>query len=266
MRSMQVNGVKISTFINSFNYQSEPLNKTHNNVNYDKNNFNNNQDSIKISTEAYTIQSQIKAASGKDTVDVTKVDNKFIIHFDNSAILNRIIQRGYLEVDGNTLTLSEEVKQKLLSTNEKVEEANERNFMQALLKHEASVARQQADAFKQMGDKQNRTLQTASRIMHGRKVSQADEQELMMTNPELYAMAKSAALMNKTHRNNDEDEKISRQNDEARFRESQPQDYYTSSALDYQRFETQMIVSFDEAEPQIQSISASPTEFKMNGY
>ena len=266
MRSMQVNGVKISTFINSFNYQSEPLNKTLNNVNYENNNVNNNQNAVKVSTEAYTVPSQIKAASGKDTVEVTKVDNKFIIHFDNSAILNRIVQRGYLEVDCNTLKLSEETKQKLLSTNEKVEEANERNFMQALMKHEVSVARQQADAFKQMSDKQSRTLQTASRIMHGRKVSQADEQELMMTNPELYAMAKSAALMKKHHRNHiNEDEKISRQNDEARFRESQPQNY-TSSALDYQRFETQMIVSFDEAEPQIQSISASPTEFTMNGY
>ena len=261
-----MNGTNISTFINSFNYQSEPLNKTHNNVNYDKNNVNDNQDAIKISTESYAIPSQIKAVSGKDTVDVTKVDNKFIMHFDNSAILSRIVQRGHLEVDGNTLTLSEETKQKLLSTNKKVEEANERNFMQALMKYEASVAKQQADAFKQMGNKQNRTLQTASRIMHGRKVSQADEQELMMTNPELYAMAKSAALMKKHHRNHtNEDEKISRQNDEARFRESQPQNY-TSAALDYQRFETQMVVSFDEAESQIQSISASPVEFTMNGY
>ena len=259
-----MNGAKISTFINSFNYQSEPLNKTHNDDNYDKNNVNDNQDAIKISTESYAIPSQIKAVSGKDTVDVTKVDNKFIMHFDNSAILNRIVQRGHLEVDGNTLTLSEETKQRLLSTNKKVEEANERNFMQALMKYEASVAKQQADAFKQMGNKQNRTLQTASRIMHGRKVSQAHEQELMMTNPELYAMAKSAALMKKQHQD-DEDEKISRQNDEARLHESQPQNY-TSAALDYQRFETQMVVSFDEAEPQVQSISASPTEFKMNGY
>ena len=67
---------------------------------------------------------------------------------------------------------------------------------------------------------------TVSRIMHGRKVSPADEKELMEFNKDLYAMAKNAASLERyRHKHDKDDDKISEENQRARDREAEPKDY-----------------------------------------
>lgn len=78
-----------------------------------------------------------------------------------------------------------------------------------------------------INDKMGRAMLTVSRIMHGHKVSPADEKELMEFNKDLYAMDKSAAALEQ-HRckwDDAEDEKISVDNDEAWAREAEPKYY-----------------------------------------
>ena len=224
------------------------------NFKFQGHNLNTNKDSVEISKVAQELQEEPQANSGKDELNVTKSNDKLVIHFDNSAILNRTVQRGYLEVNDRKLTLSDSVKKRLLFVNEEVTKSNKRAFLFTVMKHTTTVAKQQSDALKKMGDKQNRMLQTASRIMQGKKVSQADEQELMRTNPELYSMAKSAAMLKK-HKRDKEDENISKQNEQARINENQPQDYSFDS-LEYELSETQMTLSINESELEVYSISA----------
>ena len=114
---------------------------------------------------------------------------------------------------------------------------------------------------KEANDKMSRAMATASRIMHGRKVSPADEKELMEFNKDLYAMAKSAAALAEHRRKRDdkEDDKISAENDEARAREAEPKDYSVEEKP-IPRTEVQMDVSFEGDVPQVTAVGAGLPE------
>lgn len=99
---------------------------------------------------------------------------------------------------------------------------------------------------KKANDQMSRVMQTASRIMHGRKVSPADEKELMEFNKDLYAMAKSAAALEEHRRKREEereDEKISADNDRAREYDSEPKDYSVEETP-MPKMATEMTVDF----------------------
>ena len=76
------------------------------------------RDQLEISKEGSKKQeawSYITVMSGKDTLVVTKdsKNNNFIIHFMDSAQVNRTVDRGYITVNGKRIDLSEETKQSL---------------------------------------------------------------------------------------------------------------------------------------------------------
>ena len=63
-----------------------------------------------IISEAYELQNndeKISAASGKDTLGITRGDkeNTFVIHFSDSAMVSRAISRGYITVNGMDIEL-----------------------------------------------------------------------------------------------------------------------------------------------------------------
>ena len=181
--------------------------------------------------------------------------NSISISFENSAMLNRAVKQGYIEVDGRQVELSDDVKKQLLVTNEQIQNSKKSIFMHNMLLHEAANARQSSDAMREANDKMSRAMTTASRIMHGRKVSPADEKELMEFNKDLYAMAKSAAALAEHQRKREdrEDEKISAENDEARAREREPKDYSVEE-IPMPTTEVQMDISFDSESPQVTAV------------
>lgn len=181
--------------------------------------------------------------------------NRFSVSFDNSAMVHRAVKQGYIEIEGKQLELSDDVKKQLLAADKKNLDAKKAVSMHNMLLHEAANARQNSDAMKEANDKMSRAMTTASRIMHGRKVSPADEKELMEFNKDLYAMAKSAAALAEHRRKHSdkEDEKISADNDEARAREAEPKDYSVEETPMPQT-EVQMDVSFDADLPQVTAV------------
>lgn len=217
-------------------------------------------DTVEISREGYALQAEQNkptASFGDYSFPVTQgaAKNNFVIHFDNSAMLHRVVEKGSLAINGEEVSLSDDVKNRLLSADETARKKREQATMQAVLLHDAAVARQQADAMQQAGAKQSRTTATASRIMHGKDVSPADEKELMEADPELYSLAKSAAMLEKHRRKHDEDdERISKQNDEARKAESQPKNY-DIPPIETPPYEAQMSIDFDGDAPQIISVA-----------
>lgn len=178
--------------------------------------------------------------------------NRFSVSFANSAMVHRAVEQGYIEMDGKQVVLSDDVKKQLIATNRQIQDAKQAVSMHNMLLHEAANARQASDAMKEANDKMSRAMTTASRIMHGRKVSPADEKELMEFNKDLYAMAKSAAALTEHRRKRDdkEDEEISAANDEARAREAEPKDYSVEETPMPQT-EVQMDISFDGEVPQV---------------
>ena len=217
---------------------------------------------VVISPEAralYTKAREPEAASGKDSLTVTKSPagvNRFIVHFDNTAFLHRAVTRGYVEVNGKRLTFTDDEKKSLLAVDEKTVKANEKAFMQSVMQYNAAVTRQQADAVQTMSAKQSRAMAAASRIMHGKKVSPADEKELMEVSPELYAMAKSAGMLRPNRRKSDEDVRASKEHDAARAAEQAAKDYNipTIAAPDY---ETQLHVSLEGGDIRVLSMGTN---------
>ena len=216
----------------------------------------NRTDKVEISSTGQKLSQAEKektiAKSGGNTPDIEfnvmrrGYTNGFSISFANSAMVHRAVEQGYVEIDGKQVVLSDDVKKQLITTNKQIQEAKKAVSMHNMLLHEAANARQTSDAMKEANDKMSRAMTTASRIMHGRKVSPADEKELMEFNKDLYAMAKSAAALaeHRCKRDDKEDDKISAENDEARAREAEPKDYSVEETPMPQT-EVQMDVSFD---------------------
>lgn len=180
------------------------------------------------------------------------------VSFDNAAMVHRAVKQGYLEIDGRQVELSDDVKKQLLAANKQIQNAKQAVSMHNMLLQEAAHARQAGDAMKEANDKMSRAMTTASRIMHGRKVSPADEKELMEFNKDLYTMAKSAAAFAEHRRKRDEreDRKISAENDEARAREAEPKDYSVEE-LPMPRADVQMDISLDGGMPEVIAVGVS---------
>lgn len=224
------------------------------------------EDAVDISSAGYELQQASKDKAANEKTEEPRIDfsvsrqgdsNKFVISFGNAAMVSRAVKQGYIEVEGQRIDLSDEVKKQLLATSKQIQDKKKGVSLHNFLLHEAANARQSSDAMKEANDKMSRAMQTASRIMHGRKVSPADEKELMEFNKDLYAMAKSAAALEQHRRKRDdkEDEKISADNEAARAREAEPKDYSVEE-MPMPTDETQMTVSLDGAMGQVIDVSA----------
>ena len=217
--------------------------------------FSTAEDKVDISSAGYELQQANKEKASHEKTEKSRIDfsvfrqgdsNKFVISFGNAAMVSRAVKQGYIEVEGQRIDLSDDVKKQLLATSKQIQDMKKGVSLHNFLLHEAANARQNSDAMKEANEKMSRAMQTASRIMHGRKVSPADEKELMEFNKDLYAMAKSAAALEQHRRKRDdkEDDKISADNEEARAREAEPKDYSVEE-MPMPDVETQMTVFLD---------------------
>ena len=190
------------------------------------------QDEVEISAAGYSLQVQEQAADRQAekpqefTYSRIGDSQRYQLHFTDTAMISRVVKQGYVELEGQRVALSDEVKKQLLAAGKQMQAVRQQISQHNFLLHETANARQTSDAMKEANDKMSRAMMTASRIMHGRKVSPADEKELMEFNKDLYAMAKNAASLERyRHKHDKDDDKISEENQRARDREAEPKDY-----------------------------------------
>ena len=189
-------------------------------------------DEVEISAAGYSLQVQEQAADRQAekpqefTYSRIGDSQRYQLHFTDTAMIGRVVKQGYVELEGKRVALSDEVKKQLLAAGKQMQAVRQQISQHNFLLHETANARQTSDAMKEANDKMSRAMMTASRIMHGRKVSPADEKELMEFNKDLYAMAKNAASLERyRHKHDKDDDKISEENQRARDREAEPKDY-----------------------------------------
>ena len=189
-------------------------------------------DEVEISAAGYSLQVQEQAADRQAekpqefTYSRIGDSQRYQLHFTDTAMISRVVKQGYVELEGQRVALSDEVKKQLLAAGKQMQAVRQQISQHNFLLHESANARQNSDAMKEANDKMSRAMMTASRIMHGRKVSPADEKELMEFNKDLYAMAKNAASLERyRHKHDKDDDKISEENQRARDREAEPKDY-----------------------------------------
>jgi len=226
-------------------------------------------DKAEISVEGREL-SQVEIAAKKDAKNTPNIEfsvarwgkgNRLTVSFGNSAMVNRAVEQGYIEIDGRRVDFSDDVKNRLTAANKQIQNAKQAVSLKNMLLHEAASARQANDAMKAANDKMSRAMKTAARIMHGKKVSPADEKELMEFNKDLYTMAKSAAALEDYRRkkHDKEDEKISAENDAARAKEAEPKDYSVEE-VPLPQTEVQMDIDLDADIPEVLSVGAGVTE------
>lgn len=189
-------------------------------------------DEVEISAAGYSLQVQEQAADRQAekpqefTYSRIGDSQHYQLHFTDTAMIGRVVKQGYVELEGQCVALSDKVKKQLLAAGKQMQAVRQQISQHNFLLHETANARQNSDAMKEANDKMSRAMMTASRIMHGRKVSPADEKELMEFNKDLYAMAKNAASLERyRHKHDKDDDKISEENQRARDREAEPKDY-----------------------------------------
>ena len=156
-------------------------------------------------------------------------------------------------IDGHQVTLDEKQLKQLRNAGLAMQKDREAVHNRMTLEHDLAVSRQQSDAWKKQAQSQNRAMNTATRMMKGRKVSQDDEKELAQMFPELYRLAKVAAAMEKI-KEDQEDHKISEENARQREEENTPKDYSVPQAGDYPTYSTDVNVEMTGGELQISSV------------
>ena len=217
------------------------------------------QDAVEISSDGYALKEQERETEAAAVCSYTRIGDsgRYRLQFANTAMISRAVKQGYVTVEGQRVELSDEVKKQLLAAGKEIDGVRKRISVHNFLLHEAANAQQNRDAMQEESEKMSRVMQTASRIMHGRKVSPADEKELMEFNKDLYAMAKNAAALEKyRHKHDDrEDERISAENERARERAAEPKDYSVEETP-MPNMTTEMTVDLEGEMPQIDDVGA----------
>ena len=142
---------------------------------------------IKSSTDIYRIQTPV---SGE------KVKKSYILGAGDS---HQAAYKGNMSIDGDTFELSDEVSKAIREAHEKMMEQNAAiNEMNAAA-HNMVAAEQQGDAIKSAMEDQAKAIEIAGRIAKGGQVPPGDEAFLLENNPDMYKLAKLAAMHAKEH-------------------------------------------------------------------
>lgn len=212
-----------------------------------------NNDTISISENAYKAYvgtEAMKVTSGQDELPVTKGDfeNSFVIHFKDSAMVNRAISRGYITVNGTTIKLSCETKKQLKEIDEMAQICREKAYSQYVMKHQMAVAKQQSEAIAKAIGRMSDASEIAASLSRGGEVSDADIKKLLDSNPLLYMM--TMISKNMAERNEIQKEKAREAYKNFNF----SGDGVSWSQFEWKTYETQMTISLGST-PFIQNIS-----------
>ncbi len=171
-----------------------------------------NSDSSSFSANALKYikgNSKVIVSSGGDILEANQNTNKnkISICFGDSAILSRTVKRGYVEIDGKRITLSDEIKKKLTETDKIAHKARESAFAYYNLRHNMTVSEQQSQALKNQMDKDIQAFNISAKMSKGSVVSPKEESVLLKSDPQMYLMAKIAQQMAKNHKKEYDDVK-----------------------------------------------------------
>lgn len=255
--------MNINTIINSIYRKTDAEKASANAANQYKTAYRASQrtDSLEISAEAYQAQSEdekMTASSGNDALGITRGsrEDAYVIHFSDSAMVSRAVSRGYITVNGIRIDLSEEVKNQLTEMDKQAQADRERAYNEYILQHELAVAQQQGETLKKLSEDVSKALEIAAQISRGGKVSHTDEQMLMEFNPQLYAMAKVNAMMERRHEKQQDETVYKAENNlnNGNMQENTAKGVEWSS-FSWKTYETQMKVSLTAGACEIQEIS-----------
>lgn len=210
-------------------------------------------DTIEISDEALAAQKseEISATSGKDILGITRgtAENIYIVHLSDSGFVNRLVSRGYFEVNSVKIELSDDIKKKLLETDKQAEKDRMEAFNNYVMKHELAVAQQQSESWEKAAEDLNDAFVIATKISRGQKVTSSELKKLLKVDPKLYALAISTARLSEQ---SNSPESVTNDGNDITTGESQ--NGVDASQFEWKTYECQIDVTMDGS-PRIESIS-----------
>lgn len=210
-------------------------------------------DTIEISDEALAAQklNEIRATSGNDILGITKgtAENTYTIHLTDSGFVNRLVSRGYFEVNGEKIELSDDIKKKLLETDKQAEKDRMEAFNSYVMKHDFAVAKQQSESWEKAAEDLNDAFAIATKISRGQKITSSELQKLLKVDPQLYALAMSTAILSK---HSDSPKPVADDSKDRTTAESL--DGVDASQFEWKTYECQIDVTMDGS-PRIENIS-----------
>ena len=111
----------------------------------------------------------------------------------------KAIKNGNINIDGDTFELSDEIKSAMQEAFDKAMEEQAKIVEMNAATHNMVVAEQQGDAMKETMENQAKAIEIAGRIAKGGRVPPEDEAFLLENNPDMYKLAKLAAMHAKEH-------------------------------------------------------------------
>ena len=157
-------------------------------------------DTVEISAAGRNLlqsSSDTLVSSGKDSLRATRnPDGKSItVHFDDGAQIPRMIDRGYLTVNGQKIILSKEDRKKLSAANETMIQLQEAAQIKHTVQHNLAVAKQQSAVWELHFRKEQRVREIADKVANGKKVSPKELKQLLESDPQAYLTALSLRAM-----------------------------------------------------------------------
>lgn len=216
-------------------------------------------DSVEISRQGLEFCSgdgRVTASSGSDILEAEmKADKKHVsVYFSDSAMVSRAVKRGFIEINGNKVILSDEVKEKLINTDKQAQKAREAAFALSDLRHNLAVAQQQSEVLNKNMKSDVQAFSISAKMSNGSQVSPEEESHLLKSDPEMYLMAKIAQQMAK-HKDKDYDRL-----EEEKPSESQKNDGRCESFTTYR---TKMDVDISSGTVDLSSIQSDEKEISV---
>ena len=194
-------------------------------------------DVVELSSEGKSLQASTKKTTTDASADASDAatassDVQFLgegasrrLRFTSAEAVHQALKDGYVELNGQQYFLSDDMKRTLTAEDKAMQKMRQGIINANLMQQEAVSTRRTGESAQKSAQAQSRIMETAMRIMKGRKVSQADEKELAQAAPDLYKIAKSMGALNQhklTRKEKEDDDKLSQQHDADREWEQSP--------------------------------------------
>lgn len=157
-------------------------------------------DTVHISAEGKKLSKQYITTATKGLYITSNNTTNYKVTFDNSAYVYRAIDKGSIDINGKTVLLNDEIKNRLREIAKRVDEMMEQEFLMTHALNNMEVLQDQAETINKQAINDAKIMEIARRIMRGEKVPASDERKLAEYNPKLYQMAKQAAMLAKPHK------------------------------------------------------------------
>lgn len=218
-------------------------------------------DSLEISEDAKKLleDEEISVTSGREKLNISKTkDGKsFNIHFEDSAAVLRIVDNGYISINGKKIMLSENDKKKLIETDKIAAAQRLAAFEKSSMEHNMKVAKKQAAIWELYFKEEAEIQESQVKLMAGDDLNPAELKKLLEKDPQGYMRAMMLRSMKQQNENAKHRYEMKNNNEDEHTKQLRKIAYSSTSLQDTEwiGYNTSLNISLEGKEPKIGEVS-----------